>query len=508
MLGWAMPRNVLDLCIEFRQLMNGVVEKHRPRDLLHALRHFGMPSIEAVEKEDWQNLILTGGPYSLEQRAGILRYCMSDVKATELLLGAMQEKMPRDLERVLYRGRYTVPVAATQVLGVAIDSETWNRLLEHRTAIRDSVIADAVDCPVYEGSVFRLDLFSAWLEKLGLLRKWPRRARSTRVAVDDETFRNFSWHPQIERLRQIRQVVQQLRKPSFSVTAGRNYFGILPFKAESSRNATVGCIFQSPSWLRALVRPEPGRGLVYADYEQQEFAIAGVLSGDRAMLAAYESGDPYLHFGVMAGLIPRGGTKAEYPAERTLAKTALLAIQYGMKPASLAVRLGVSLHSAEDLLTAYKRGYRKYSSWSDQTVTAARWNGRIETVCKWRLAVNGRTKENTLRNFKVQGAGAEVLRLASILMWEAGIKVVAPVHDALLAECAESDLKDVAHTMQRLMARASELLFSESSGLARDLLKLRTEVRLVRYPDRLLESRGLAMWNQIQAIENRLSRAA
>src|SRR5262245_46554619 len=35
-------------------------------------------------------------------------------------------------------------------------------------------------------------------------------------------------------------------------------------------------------------------GIAYVDWSQQEFGIAAALSGDAAMQAAYQSGDPYL----------------------------------------------------------------------------------------------------------------------------------------------------------------------------------------------------------------------
>jgi DNA polymerase I-like protein with 3'-5' exonuclease and polymerase domains len=299
-----------------------------------------------------------------------------------------------------------------------------------------------------------------------------------------------------------------LRKPSFPIEAERNYYGILPFKCESSRNATIGSIFQAPAWVRGLIQPHPGRGLIYADYVQEEFYLAAVLSGDPVMQALYEHGDPYVSLAAMVGLMPGNGTKKEYPRERNLAKTATLAIQYGIKARSLAVRLGVSLHRAEDLITAHHRSYRKYWIWANKSIAAARWTGNIETIYGWKLAVDSKTKDNTLLNFPVQGCGAEILRIASILLWEAGIRVVAPVHDAFLVECAESDLKDVAEEVRRLMAQSGEYVLSSYLPGAAAGSRLRTEARILRHPDRLLESRGLVMWDQIQAIENRLRRAA
>ena len=119
---------------------------------------------------------------------------------------------------------------------------------------------------------------------------------------------------------------------------------------------------------------------------------------------------------------------------------------------------------------------------------------------RWRLAVNRKTGERTLRNFKVQSAGADVLRLANVLLHENGIQVCCPVHDAFLVECAESDLEDVEHAVRHQMERASELVLEG--------FRLRVEVKPLRYPDRLQESRGQVMWDRVTSIVARLNRAA
>jgi hypothetical protein len=116
--------------------------------------------------------------------------------------------------------------------------------------------------------------------------EWPYTATG-KPSTKDKTFRNFSFVPEVESLRQIRSVVEQLRKPSFTVKDGRNYFSILPFKAESSRNTTIGCLFQAPSWLRGLIQPAPGRGLIYCDWSQQKYFIAGWQFLNAARLLAF-----------------------------------------------------------------------------------------------------------------------------------------------------------------------------------------------------------------------------
>jgi DNA polymerase I len=262
-----------------------------------------------------------------------------------------------------------------------------------------------------------------------------------------------------------------LRAPSFEVTAGRNYFSILPFKAATSRNSTVGCILQAPRWMRGLIRPEPDTDLLYADFEQQEFLIGGALAGDDAVLRLYASADPYLAYGTLAGILPPGATKETHPRERDIAKVMVLATQFGQTPHGLAPRINVTLHEAAALLKTHRRTFHRYWAWSDETVRQARWSGFVESVYGWRLTVGSDTEDNTLRNYKVQSAGAEILRIAHLLLWEAGIEVLSPVHDAFLVQSKRTDLEDVKRMTQLAMEKAGEYVLSGH--------KLRTEIQVL-----------------------------
>ena len=174
----------------------------------------------------------------------------------------------------------------------------------------------------------------------------------------------------------------------------------------------------------------------------------------------------------------------------------MIALLYGMGAPALAFKLGVSLNRAQDLLKTIHYTYRNLRKWSDRQICAGRWTGRIETTYGWSLAVDRRTKSGTLRNYKVQGCGAEIMRLAHCFLYEAGITVNVPVHDAFLIESAADDLEDVAQEARRQMERASEIVLQG--------YRIRTEARLLRHPDRLIEDRGQAMWHRVITILNRL----
>ena len=82
----------------------------------------------------------------------------------------------------------------------------------------------------------------------------------------------------------------------------------------------------------------------------------------------------------------------------------------------------------------------------------------MQTVFGWHVQVGDDPNPRSLRNFPMQANGAEMLRIACCLATERGIKVVAPVHDAVLI-CAPLDRldHDIA-AMRAAMAEASRVV--------------------------------------------------
>src|SRR5271156_4060751 len=50
-LGWPMPANVLDLCVEFKNLTSGITLADG-KGLVGALEYFGLPAISVIEKDE------------------------------------------------------------------------------------------------------------------------------------------------------------------------------------------------------------------------------------------------------------------------------------------------------------------------------------------------------------------------------------------------------------------------------------------------------------------------
>jgi len=99
----------------------------------------------------------------------------------------------------------------------------------------------------------------------------------------------------------------------------------------------------------------------------------------------------------------------------------------------------------------------------------------------------------TVRNFPIQATGAEILRVACILLSENNLKIVAPVHDALMIECDEKGADKEIENARKLMCDASEIVLGAGN-------RLKTDVDIVCYPDRYIDEKGVETWNLIMRI--------
>ena len=495
-LGWPLPARVVDLYPEFRCRFNGLTVPWG-HGLLGALKCFGLVGIDSTEKAEMRDLAMRGGPFSAEEKRSLLDYCQSDVQA----LGDLFKRMCADLDlpAALMRGRYMKSVARMERRGIPIDTSTLEGLRSHWPEIR-SLLIDEVDesYGVYEHTVFKSERFAQYLDRHGI--SWPRLA-SGRLALDDATFKERTQaHPRLRRLRELRRALSELRLSRLAVGSdGRNRCMLSAFGTKTGRNAPSSSrfLFGWPRWARGLMQPEPGTAVAYIDYEQQEFGIAAALSEDAAMIDAYSTGDPYLSFARQAGSVPLDATKATHPHEREQFKVCALAVLYGMGHTSLARALESPEARARELLELHRRTYPGFWSWVEDIVEHAMLGCRLQTRLGWWNRAGVSANPRSFANFPMQANGAEILRLACSLTTEAGIKVCAPVHDALFVEAPIERIQEVVQRTQSLMA--------EAAGVVLGGFELRTDVEVVTWPGRFLDDKGRDMWNRVIRILERVS---
>jgi DNA polymerase-1 len=229
---------------------------------------------------------------------------------------------------------------------------------------------------------------------------------------------------------------------------GRVYAG---WRQIGSRAGRMSCsapnMQQLPrgEYRRCVVAP-PGRVLVKADYSQIELRIAAKVSGDTALLDAYQRGED-LHTRTARTVLGVGDVTKEH---RQLAKALNCGLVYGMGAAGFRQyarsQYGLELTEAEArrYWDGFFRTYPGLAAWhrrvgrsSKQTVATRTLTGRR------RLEVNRFTEK---LNSPVQGTGADGLKLALALLWERreqapGAFPVLAVHDEVVIE-ADADQAD------------------------------------------------------------------
>ena len=204
------------------------------------------------------------------------------------------------------------------------------------------------------------------------------------------------------------------------------------------------------------------------------------------------SGDPFLEFAKQAGAVPPDATKETHRPQRDLYKQCALSVLYGIGPEGLAGRIGQPVIVGRDLMRAHRETYRRYWQWSDAVVDHAVLTGALSTVLGWPIHVGANFNPRSLRNFPMQGNGAEILRLGVCFATEQDIEVCAVIHDAVLI-CAPLDR--LAEDVERMRA-----CWAKASRVVLDGFELRTEATLVRHPHRYQDPRGTLMWNRVMRL--------
>jgi DNA polymerase-1 len=499
-LGWPMPAHVLDLYVEFKWHICGRDGEPGKPSLVYALDWFGLESIDATEKEEMRELALNGGPYSDQELKALLDYCEADVNALMRLLPRMLQFI--DMPRAVLRGRFVKAVAQVEHNGIPVDGGTLALLDEHWESLqREMIQVVDVDFGVYDGVHFRSELFARWLACRGI--PWPQR-KTGELEINDDVFKDMTMSfPELQPLRQLRQALDIMFLADLPVgTDSRNRCLMSPFGTITGRCApsTSRYIFSRPAWMRSLIRPEEGTAIAYIDWSSQEYGVGAALSDDHAMTDDYLAGDPYLGFGKRIGMVPLDATKQSHRSERDIIKSVILGTQYGMGEQALALRINKPVAYARDLLRAHRATYRKFWGWSDAAVNMALFRGRLWTCFGWQTWTryrksteidSGDPNIRSLSNFPCQGNAAEMLRFAACFICDAGIKLDATIHDAVLIEALWEEIHAHVEGARRAMDRASELVLHG--------FRLRTDFEVIQWPDRYRDARGAAFFDELMA---------
>ena len=210
--------------------------------------------------------------------------------------------------------------------------------------------------------------------------------------------------------------------------------------------------------------------LMSADYSQIEMRLMAHLSGDEALIEAFNSGED-LHR-TMASMV-FGTPVAEVSAEeRSRIKATSYGLAYGLSSYGLAAQLGIPVPEAAALRDRYFERFGKVRDYLEGLVAQARADGYTETMFGRRRYLPDLRSSNRQRremaeraalNAPIQGSAADIVKIAMMnvvdALSEAGLKsrLLVQIHDELLLEVAPGEAGAVEEIVRDKMATPVEL---------------------------------------------------
>ena len=498
--GFGCPPNAIDPYTEFRHLTNDARIKSGDRpngfySLAGALRHLHEDELDVAHKEDMRKQIMQGPPFSCTARGNIQGYNLDDTHRAARVFKKLVPTIS-SLRHALHRGAYEWALSGQERRGIPIDMAGRKRIAEHWNAIKVALVESVdrqFDCYdiVDDEPHFRSEKFQAYVRRRQI--QWPLLA-SGEPDLKGRTFRDMTRaYPQLVPLHELRNVLAQLRSNKLAVGHdGRNRTLLGPFGTKTGRNAPSNSkyIFGPSKCLRFLIMPTEGSALAYRDFSQEEVRIAAVKSGDMELLAVCEAGDVYNGIAKQLG----------YAENRSLFKTVVLGILYGLEAHSLAWRVGISLVEAAEILARLRARFRTFEYFCAAVSDHAGLDLVVSTNYGWTMHCPPGTSKRTLRNWPIQAAAAAILHLVCILAERRGLLIVAPIHDAFMAEAAVADIEDVSRELDRAMGDASALVLGG--------YRLPTDAGAgpTLPGERFYDKTGEAMWNRINQLIDGLER--
>jgi hypothetical protein len=323
----------------------------------------------------------------------------------------------------------------------------WNLVQENKAAVIEELLrrfdpSHSDDDPIYTP---KGEWSYAGFERY-LLRSrvsaWPR-LESGALDISSDAFRMMSHLPGIAELHALRDSLGFIVKARLPIGRdGRNRPSLFPFCTATGRNAHAKSLYNAHAGMRSFIVFAEDKIGVYLDWRTQEIGVAAALSEDPALMAAYRSGDIYHALALVCGITDDPDPahwKKNNPDQRQRMKPLQLGINYGMGVPSLARGLDRHPLIASGIIERHRRTYPRFWQWRDDMVQTAMLERRMESIFGWPLRITTSPNKRTLYNFPMQSGSADMLRLGTCRLCEAGIVPVMLIHDGILFEVTERE---------------------------------------------------------------------
>jgi DNA polymerase I len=239
----------------------------------------------------------------------------------------------------------------------------------------------------------------------------------------------------------------------------------IPIRSEIGRRVRQGFI------------AAPGHVLLGVDYSQIELRLVAHIAQDEAMLAAFHAGQD-IHAATAAAIygIPLEMVTKD---QRRHAKAINFGLIYGMSTFGLTRSTELTLAESEAFVKAYFEKFTGVKQYLEETKRRAARDGYVETILGRRRyfpalqnPANFNMKmreEREAINAPIQGTAADIVKIAMTRLPDAlknaGLKaqMILQVHDEVVIECPEPELKQAAKIVQDVMEHAYPFSISLST---------------------------------------------
>ena len=221
---------------------------------------------------------------------------------------------------------------------------------------------------------------------------------------------------------------------------------------------------------KAFVPSRPDGLIVSADYSQIELRIMAHLSCDKHLIEAFRAGQD-VH-AITASKIFGIPLEEVTSDQRRIAKTANFGIMYGISSFGLSQRLKIGRGDAKKIIEDYFANFPAISSYIEDTLTAARENGYVETIFgrkRYLPDINSRNAtvralaERNAINAPIQGTSADIIKLAMIKtdrrIRQEGLqsRMILQIHDELVFDTIPDEVERLEAIVREEMENVIEL---------------------------------------------------
>ncbi|HIG57946.1 MAG TPA: DNA polymerase [Flavobacteriales bacterium] len=236
--------------------------------------------------------------------------------------------------------------------------------------------------------------------------------------------------------------------------------------------------------VKGCIRASAGSQIVAMDLTTAEVYVAAKLANDEALMNVFREGGNF--HSTIAKTVFKLPCKAEevaelYPYKRQAAKAVTFGIMYGAGPHKISQQVTkdsgkyFSVQEASEVIHSYFKQFHKLKSWIEKSQKFIEANGfvysffgrkrRLPNVKSEDKAIRSHTVRSGL-NFLVQSTASDINLLGAIEM-DAHIKannmeakIFALVHDSILAEVPDGEIKQYCEVLQYFIQRDRGLSIS------------------------------------------------